>query len=630
MNPNGNPPTIPLSQYQNQGQSPQPQEGFLQSLLPTLGGIGGGLLGGAIDVGTLGAATPFINPITMGIGGAALGSAGGKAIEHLTENQNPLQGDVLGAGVQGAIGQGTGDILGGIFGKIGSTLFKYGGEQAGKDLISKEFGNLTTPEAENLNLPNSINLAKEMGIPSSAKAFAEAPQLATGINGIAELGNKGVFNNVVDSSIASAHPNGVDLSGYRDAATEAINKRTILGTLEPTTSGAGGMPKPATQASAVMSNLERMMQQYGLGGQGAVGEGVQASSKGAMDLLRQMQGLQNTGGLSAAEKSVYKDMEGFLKSKIYTPEVDNLVAQTRVSPEDADLIRQASVKLTGSTDYGDAIVSKVNSATKASDLTNTQRQLIDMRDAGNVATSRNAAKAVLNAPQPNAVLDAAGHLVSGNKTALLGKILHGVQGVGGPIAQKTGALLDRMSPFTGDGSGILNKVLPAAGVAVATSPNVAGAAANNASLGGAMQPPQMGAPMASPGASPMSSPIQQSFETALRMMQVDPYLASSMGPILKSLAPQAQEVQGAATMLPSSLQGYQAAGGGQGLIPGLWANLGALLTGGPAATSQAQGGQLNQQLRTLGLPSGAIGPAQIKALLSLMQGGGLLSTVPAQ
>lgn len=98
---------------------------FLERALPTIGSIGGGILGGlgagAADVASLGAAAPLVNPITGAIAGSAAGEAAGKAGQNLLEGQNAGQG-VLGAGVEGAVSQAAGEGIGKVAGIGGKAL----------------------------------------------------------------------------------------------------------------------------------------------------------------------------------------------------------------------------------------------------------------------------------------------------------------------------------------------------------------------------------------------------------------------------------------------------------------------------------------------------------------------------
>jgi hypothetical protein len=93
----------PYNFGQATGQKPQPQKGkpsFLQSLFPTIGGIGGGALGGAAGGALAGSAIlPGIGTAAGGLIGALLGGATGGAAGKVAENA--ATGQSLAGGVGG-------------------------------------------------------------------------------------------------------------------------------------------------------------------------------------------------------------------------------------------------------------------------------------------------------------------------------------------------------------------------------------------------------------------------------------------------------------------------------------------------------------------------------------------------
>jgi hypothetical protein len=73
--------------------------------------------------------------------------------------------------------------------------------------------------------------------------------------------------------------------------------------------------------------------------------------------------------------------------------------------------------------------------------------------------------------------------------------------------------------------------------------------------------------------------------------------------IIKDYAGHQQDVQNSDAQLNSYIHALNAAGGGQGMIPGLLAQLGGAITGGPAHAAELQRAQLEASLaRTLGHP----------------------------
>lgn len=553
----------------------------LGRLAPTIGGVLGGIGGEIVD------------PFGGGIAGAALGSGIGKGVENASQGQNPLQANDLVAGVEGGLGQGVGDVAGAALGKIGGVLGNIGSKTIENAKTVDEFGSLPQNIREKFNLDNSLNLAKQAGIPKTANDFATAPGVATGENGVLN----GTLDSIVNQS-ASETGQGVNIGGYRDAITKAINDRPELGSLEPTTAGGGGMPKSQGMGSLLSSKLNDLVQQFGFGGEGSLTEASNPDQ--ALQLLRESTRLGNTFGNSLttegqAQKYVYDQFNNFLKDRIYnTPEVKQAISNYTTSPEDDAAILKATG---GNQKYAQFISDTLNNAKKSSDITDVQRQLIDMRGAGEAAVSKNAT-ILPGETQDNSdqAISAAGHLITGNKAGLMGAALKSAGGIKGTLANKAGNVLDRMSMFTGQNpnSGILNKLPGAAGTATATAPNAVAP-----QQGGNMQQPPM--PGQVPGQSPQS-PLMGGYNTALGMMTLDPYLASSLAPVVNSLAPQAQKFSQAQSLLPQVEQAFQQAGGGQGPILGGLSKIGGALTGGPSATYGKIQAQLQALLAQLGLP----------------------------
>lgn len=154
--------------------APTPTGGnWLTHLLPTAGGILGGLGGEAVDV------------FGGGIGGAAAGSALGKTLE------NRLEGNNLGSGVasnaaEGAVGQGVGGILGRIGGKLIGAAGSGAKTLAG-DLVQGQLakGTLGKTDAQTL---------AQLGV-TDARQIPDAAAIVTGKNG--------ALNQAVEQSLAA-------------------------------------------------------------------------------------------------------------------------------------------------------------------------------------------------------------------------------------------------------------------------------------------------------------------------------------------------------------------------------------------------------------------------------------------
>jgi hypothetical protein len=104
-----------LSSVPTQPQPAQPQQGgnFLERLLPTIGGVGGGILGS------------LVAPVLGTAAGSGLGEAAGKAAENALTGQNITSGvgsDLVSGAASGLLGAGLGKVAEGA----GGLLSKYG------------------------------------------------------------------------------------------------------------------------------------------------------------------------------------------------------------------------------------------------------------------------------------------------------------------------------------------------------------------------------------------------------------------------------------------------------------------------------------------------------------------------
>lgn len=559
---------------------------ILDRLAPTIGGVLGGIGGEVVD------------PFGGGIAGAALGSGIGKGIQNASQGQSAFQGNDITAGIEGGLGQGAGDLVGGALGAVGGALGKFGTKTADAAKTVDEFGALKPAEREGMNLNDSLSLADQLGIPKTAHDFATAPDVATGANG--------VLNGTLDGIVTKASQetgHGIDLSGYGDVVKNAIKERPELGSLEPTTGGAGGVPKATGTAARLQTNLNGMLQQFGYDNAGSLtGE---AAPDTALNLLRKVGDLKRSfdGSITTpgqAQASVYKNVEDFLKDKIYNnPDVKQAISNYKTTPEDQAMILKAAG---GNEKYAQALTDTLDNATSSSDITGLQSKLIDMREAGKSAMSHNAA--VLPGEEPSMAGEGAqalGHAASGDKGSLIAQGIRSVKNpnITAPVASKMGNLLDRMSPFTGKAddvanTGILDKVPGAMGASLGSS-----MASVQGQPGAPMQPSQPGQPQGMP-------PLLNQYDTMMGMMTLDPYLSSSLASPLSQLAPEAQKLSSAQSLLPQVEQDAQG-NAGQGLMGGALSGLLGKLGIGQGAAYQKEAANLQSLLAQLGLPSAVPG-----------------------
>lgn len=123
MQQNGINPSVPQVQTASQPQAKS--NGLLDFLLPTIGGIAGGVGGAALGgATTLGAGAP----VGLIAGGAA-GQAGGRALANLLEGKNVEEGvggEAVGGAIGGGLGFGAGKLVGGVLGDIGENFITKG------------------------------------------------------------------------------------------------------------------------------------------------------------------------------------------------------------------------------------------------------------------------------------------------------------------------------------------------------------------------------------------------------------------------------------------------------------------------------------------------------------------------
>jgi len=610
----------------------------LGRLAPTVGGIVGGIGGELID------------PFGGGIAGAALGSGLGKAAENATQGQNPLQMNDLGAAAEGAIGQGTGDLLGGVLGKVGGSLGGFGVSQGEKVAqaqgikdIMNEFPGITTQTEKDLNFAGSIGHANEMGIPNTTEAWLRYGNAATG--------PEGVYTKTLDNIANSQGP--VDLSKFPDKLdsiidkyagaftnpeqSSALIKQRILNTVQP---GAGDLYSATVgSGSSISPNVASKLLEQNF----PLNEVNPQDALNAMRNIREQmwRPLMGKGGANVeAQKGAYNEALNAIRDTVYgKPEIQDAVKNFTVSPELKNEILTAT---NGDETMANHIENVLNSAQTPADITKEQAQAIDMREAASLSHDLKT-KTVMGGPEAKAILQAAEEPgvaekavadMAGGKANMIAKTLRSATQpkVSGPVARKVGGLLERMSPFA-DGTtnnNIIGKIPGAVGTLVATSPN---AQQGGAQQGASMNTAQTGG-TAGGGSLP---PLLTGYNTALGMMTLDPYLASSLAPVVGSLAPQAQKLSQVESLAPQLEQYFQQAGGGQGPLLGGLSQLGGMLTGGPAARYQALRGQVGGLLQQLGIPAGLLpsimmnqqSANQSQQGLNSVLSGGVLSGVPA-
>lgn len=603
------PSGVDLSQFQ-QPQQPQMQQppvqsdsqpNFFERLLPTAGSI----LGGLVPVPGLDVAT------------AAAGGALGKLAENeLTHNQNAGQG-VGASALEGGLGQGVGNVLGGVVKGGMGLLGKFAGNASNKLIQGQAIkGALDTATADKLG---------SMGITDLRQVGHIAPH-ATGANGA--LSN-GVMRGLQESNT------GVDLSGLSQHANNLVaeNQMQLNGSSIPelnrTIQGAlvkAVNPEDVTQVAAKGSAAPVNTFQPG-----ALRNVL---PENAFNITQNFEKLANKAYGSAYDKmgsvanpdqlakyNIFKGLADHSKEAAFGGENPLPLSDENKAQIIAEL---DPIKQINPTAYN-SLVNEVSGAQNVQDLRPIQKPLVDAHQALQ-ATSKAA--------------DNAG----GSTTADVVKQVAPVAGLAtaGPLGAAAGILPTLLNSQAADrvGAGTLSKIsdlltnptmqkivregTPAATQVVANAPNYV---PNPAQGGAAAMNPQMpGMPgQQVPGAGGPTSPDMLALQSGLIGLQ-DPYMAGTYAPLVQAMAPQLQKAAEAQAAL-QGLQGtFQQAGGGQGLIGGLLSRLGGALTGGPASVYGAQAGQLQHQLGALGVPISAV-PQLTNTPQAAAQGFGTLQQI---
>jgi len=558
-----------------------PQPNFLERLLPTIGGIGGGLLGGALDLGTGGLAFA-LDPALAGAG-----SAIGRGVENALMGQNPLQANDLASGAMGALGQGVGMGASKLLGMGGNALADFGAGAAAKAADATQAATDFAPYA---------NVAKGADLQGMKSLFND--QLGTqdispaNVHNVTSMLTGGGANDTPDfinatknQLVAGAGP--VDISGISDTLKNSINNESniaALGNAEARGSAGNGLYN---------SLMNKTMSLYGPEGAATVANGspeasidmtihptaVQDAIQSTRDSLDNLNTNTDTGQATA---NVLNDYRNALTKALGDSGGLNQIIKDYTVPAEDEAAFRAAVAAKGLpsqvADYG---INTLNNAKNYTDITKAEVPLVKAGQLASAADKYQAGPGVVKEAQTAAkngglmsnplklAADAAGAygvatgkpqdaipailLGVGGNPALMQTVGHGLSGLGGRI-----------------GSGILG----ALGIAGGNLPNdVAGPA------GAGQQITNQGGDM---------NGGMNAGNLALEMAMETPMLGGGNGN-LASLLPIAQADNAAQAATQGLTPYFNAAGGAQGPIGGLLNKLGAgMFTGGPAANYAAQ------------------------------------------
>lgn len=585
-----------VSDY-GQGQSHPGAGGgnWFTHLLPTIGGVAGGALGTLTDV--------FDGPLGT-IGGSAGGSSLGKMLENKLEGKQVLQGNDVTAGIEGGIGAG----VGGLAAK---------GLGAASEFLGNTAGNIASREATQTAAQDAIDTAANTykDIPlklQQAYKAGDSLQHATNMGfdisdpeNLIKLGNNSndVLNEVLDRHLANSGP--VDLSHYPQLIKDALSKESgTLGSFDKVALARGKLGYANTPATNLLQQLENLGNAPGEMTGSAIAK-TSADPNEIRTLVTKLGNMaqdakpgiaQATGAVDPQQRAIYNvinEVRGNVKDALYNrPELNDAIkAETGgLTPEDVGTQELA--------DHLNGVITKAGQGGNgAQDLLDEISRNINIKnlgqagkDVGQIVTSTGAkARAAADAglgeagATGNPVLDVAGHFVNPH-TSLASKVVGGAA-----KAAQNPAILSTLSRIGGLGE----KLAPAAGVAMATSPNLAadpvatggmGPGAANGTMGAAMNNQNLnGAAGGTTDPNSMSSILSR----MLYMGNVDPYLLSSTAPVVQSLAPQVQKQELAAHEIAGLPGSFANAGGAQG-PGGILSRISGLIPGTPAHAYQGQ------------------------------------------
>lgn len=601
-----------LQQPTTPTQTPAPagnQPGILERLLPTIGGVLGGLGAGAADLVTGGAAIPFDAAI------AGAGSALGKAGENALTGQKVSNG-VLGAGAEGALGQGVGEAGGALLGKAGSLASGLGEKMATN--AADKAAQATTDAQGQTDAQAATDTTQAYKNNYGALSDRLQRDLKLGTNGkfVDSMGGDGSnpydmqqtsqggleLNSVYNDALEKAKP--VDMSDFGNQVYKTMQQTgtTDLSTtpLGKALQDYGVAPNEPLPDSMPATDVRKLQQSVG----------TQIGNTQKLINNSELQGVSNTDaeGQLQTLNNVYKD----LGAKIKTPQVDQAIASTNVD-DDA----RAALQQKYGEQHGNYIADTVNNAKGADDLLKPMQSYSQMNQASKMAindienapgTARALARTKADvAPAPQ---QSNGSALSGENLIKGGSLLEGTLGhhplaLAAPLVMKAA---ENPAVVGGVGS-ILSKLgasgIPGAlGAAVGTSPNdVAGPAGigNDIQLnGGAMNP--------------AADETRNAIIAAL-------YNYGNGGAAQLGGAIKANQQVGAAQAAEQNLaSNFNAAGGAQGPVGGILDRLGATLTGGEAGQYQKQAGADQEAIaRALGVPAAQVATPSINENQSAAQ-----------
>lgn len=556
---------LSATQPQQTAAAPAPKGNFFTRLLPTAGGILGGIVG---DV-----AMPFVG----GIGGAAAGGALGQELE------NKLTG-TTGSTASAAEENGLGQLAGEGIGKLASPLLGKIGDLAGAG-SSKLIQGQAVKGAMDTGTANAL---RGYGITDLNQVGDIAPHVTTADGAL----NQGVLRGLSDSNQS------VDLSGLNDEARNLVADNQM----QLKTSSLGDISSRVERAFKSISKPQDVSTMSTRGG-GTTTAYDPAALKNvdpekAFKVAKNFETLANTARDAAYDKAGnITNPDQAAKYKIFSGLADHaknaafgggdplpLTDENR-----AQIIQELEPLKTINPKTYNALVDQVTNTQDLRDLRGLQAPFVNANkaltatenavDRGGGATTTDMIKSV--AP-------VAGSIAAGPAGGAAGLAL---SALGTKAADKVGAnVLDRMSGVLTNPTmkTAVQKGAPVLSQLTANAPNIA------ANAGGTPLNAQNASNTMQTG---QPNPINELIQANMAQDILDPsQYGSSAGSFLSGVMPQMQKSQEAQALVNNLLSSYGGAGGAQGLGGGLLSRLTSLIPGTAANAYQQRAAATSAQL----------------------------------
>lgn len=390
---------------------------WFTQLLPTAGGIIGGIGGGILG----GIAAPFtgglVNPFDGAIAGASLLSGGGKAVE------NGLEGKDLGSDVgENAVEGGVGQLIGGGTGKLLEVGARKGLDLLGNVVENRAADTLAQDTAQNAvaenqriadtfggvksgqgNVGNALQHAGKFGFDQpTAQDLTSIGSAATGSNPKTGIGALNFFKQQALEKAGGTVNLDSTISDLKDTL-QSPEIENNLGSIEPVSSARGQLPvTPSNTATQIIKQVRNLLPGDTLDANGQLTR--QLSPQEGVDLLRQVGekvgATANTKSAlgvdipeKVAENNVWKSLYNNVKNSVYDrPEVNSTVQGMQVGPEEEAVIDDA-IRSNGITDPQQAAALKshfidtINNAQSAPDIMKAEAPFVNVSRVGNAATN---------------------------------------------------------------------------------------------------------------------------------------------------------------------------------------------------------------------------------------------------